>query len=32
MNAKLMIVDDEPDILNSLKTILEKQDYDVISG
>jgi DNA-binding response OmpR family regulator len=31
MNTKVMIVDDEPDILNSLKTILEKRDYDVIA-
>ena len=26
-----MIVDDEPDVLFSLKTILEKQNYDVIT-
>ena len=31
MNKKIMIVDDEPDILSSLKTILERQDYDVIT-
>jgi DNA-binding response OmpR family regulator len=31
MNGKVMIVDDEPDILNSLKTLLEKHDYDVIT-
>ena len=29
MNKKIMIVDDEPDVLKSLKTILEKQDYEV---
>ena len=27
-----MIVDDEPDILISLKTILERQNYDVITA
>jgi DNA-binding response OmpR family regulator len=26
-----MIVDDEPDVLISLKTVLERQDYDVIT-
>lgn len=31
MNAKVMIVDDEPDVLDSLKTVLEKQDYEVIT-
>jgi DNA-binding response OmpR family regulator len=28
---KIMIVDDEPDILTSLKIIFENQDYDVIT-
>ena len=31
MNKRIMIVDDEPDILFSLRTILEKQNYDVIT-
>lgn len=31
MNKKIMIVDDEPDILNSLKTVLEHQNYEVIT-
>jgi len=31
MNKKIMIVDDEPDVLKSLKTILEKHNYDVIT-
>jgi len=31
MNKKIMIVDDEPDILSSLKTILERQNYDVVT-
>jgi len=31
MNKKIMVVDDEPDILASLKTILEKQDYEVLT-
>ena len=31
MNKKVMIVDDEPDVLISLKTVLEKQNYDVIT-
>jgi len=31
MNKKIMIVDDEPDILFSLKTILEHQNYEVIT-
>ena len=29
MNKKIMIVDDEPDVLKSLKTILERQNYEV---
>jgi len=29
MNKKVMIVDDEPDVLLSLKMVLEKQDYNV---
>jgi CheY-like chemotaxis protein len=31
MMKRVMIVDDEPDILLSLKTILEKHNYDVIT-
>ena len=31
MEKRVMIVDDEPDILSSLKTILESQKYDVIT-
>lgn len=31
MSKKIMIVDDEPDVLSSLKTILERQDYEVIT-
>lgn len=31
MNKKIMIVDDEPDVLSSLKTVLEYQNYDVIT-
>ena len=31
MNKRIMIVDDEPDILFSLKTIFEKQNYDVVT-
>ncbi len=31
MKKRVMIVDDEPDILMSLKLVLEKQDYDVIT-
>lgn len=29
MNKKVMIVDDEPDVLISLKTVLERQNYEV---
>lgn len=32
MNNKVMIVDDEPDILHSLKLVLEKNDYEVITA
>jgi len=32
MNNKIMVVDDEPDILYSLKMILEKKDYEVITA
>jgi DNA-binding response OmpR family regulator len=32
MNKRIMIVDDEPDILFSLKTIFEKQNYDVVTA
>ena len=31
MTKRIMIVDDEPDILTSLKTILERNNYDVIT-
>jgi CheY-like chemotaxis protein len=31
MNNKIMIVDDEPDILESLKMVLEKEKYDVVT-
>jgi CheY-like chemotaxis protein len=31
MEKRVMIVDDELDVLISLKTVLEKQDYDVIT-
>jgi len=31
MNGKIMIVDDEPDVRTSLKTILEHQNYEVIA-
>jgi len=31
MNKKIMVVDDEPDILTSLKTIFERQNYEVIT-
>jgi DNA-binding response OmpR family regulator len=31
MNNKIMIVDDEPDILKSLKTVFEHQNFDVIT-
>jgi len=31
MNKRIMIVDDELDILFSLKIIFEKQDYDVVT-
>jgi len=31
MDKKIMIVDDEPDVLFSLKTIFEEQDFDVIT-
>ena len=31
MNKRIMIVDDEPDILFSLKTIFEKRNYDVVT-
>ncbi len=32
MKIKVMIVDDEPDILDSLKEILEKQDFEVVTA
>jgi DNA-binding response OmpR family regulator len=31
MDKKVMIVDDEPDILLSLKTVLERNNYDVVA-
>ena len=31
MDNKIMIVDDEPDVLSSLKTIFEKHNYEVIT-
>ena len=31
MSKKVMVVDDEPDILSSLKMILEHEDYEVIT-
>ena len=31
INKRVMIVDDEPDVLISLKTVLERQNYDVIT-
>lgn len=31
MMKRIMVVDDEPDVLISLKTILQKQNYDVIT-
>ena len=31
MNKKVMIVDDEPDVLESLRTILEREHYEVIT-
>lgn len=29
MNKKVLVVDDEPDVLISIKTVLEKYNYDV---
>ena len=31
MDKKIMIVDDEPDILTSLKTVFEQHNYEVIA-
>ena len=31
MDKKIMVVDDEPDILTSLKTVLERQSYEVVT-
>lgn len=31
MEKRVMIVDDEPDVLSSLKTILERHNYDVVT-
>jgi CheY-like chemotaxis protein len=32
VNAKIMIVDDDPDYINVVKTILEKEQYIVVSA
>lgn len=32
MKKKIMVVDDEPDILNSLKIVFERYDFDVITA
>ena len=32
VNAKIMIVDDDPDYINIVKTILEKEKYTVVSA
>jgi len=32
MNDRIMVVDDEPDILTALKLVLEKQNYEVITA
>ncbi len=31
MDKRVMIVDDEPDILSSLKTVFERENYDVVA-
>ena len=31
MNNKVMIVDDEPDVLDSLRMVLENENYDVVT-
>jgi CheY-like chemotaxis protein len=31
MGNKVMIVDDKPDVCKSLKSVLETQDYDIIT-
>ena len=31
MNPKVMIVDDEPDVLDSLRSILEHENYEVVT-
>ena len=31
MNTKVMVVDDDPDVLESLKSILEYQNYEVVT-
>lgn len=31
MNTKVMVVDDEPDVLESLKSILEHENYEVVA-
>lgn len=32
MKSRVMVVDDEPDVVDSLKTILEKEEYEVITA
>lgn len=32
MSKTVMVVDDEPDILNTIKTVLQKQGYNVITA
>ena len=32
MKEKIMIVDDEPDVLDSLRMVLEAQNYDVVTA
>ena len=32
MSSKVMIVDDEPDVLNSIKSILEYNNYEVVTA
>ena len=31
MNKKVMVVDDEPDVLASIRIVLERQKYDVVT-
>jgi len=32
MDKKIMVVDDEPDVLDSLKLVFERESYDVITA